>query len=533
MLPTLPQFDADRTSRDERLSRIRSELPYAWDRPEGVATAADVPLRHGVPPGVIARAAAIGAELAANRVAARLRTRTLDEDAPSDPAFCDDVFVTIDPPPIARLGHDPSSAARAFAWQRVAGANPFMIERVAAPLARVPGARDAPLPIDPEDSLARAADEGRVFLADWSAYLAGIPAGAGRFVPAPIALFVRPRGHRALASAAIQRDPSDPSSLVTPADGPAWREAVRCAQIADCNVLESFFHLGRGHFLLEAFAMATERQLSERHPIHVLLDPHFHGTLGINQAARDKLVVPGGELEELMSPSLEGSLTLVRRAVQTWDLTRDDLEGDLRARGVDDPEILPEYPYRDDAREVRAAIDEWVLAYVSVAYPDDEVLRADPEITGWFRELRARDGGRLAGLPEDLPDRAALARLLSFVLHAASVFHAAVNYTQEDFMSWVPNMPAAAYGSPASPRWPSRGRILQQVTFMTQQSRIRDNRLGDYPSGHFRDDRVRPLLENFQRRLLDASHRIAGRQHGRFLSYPYLDPARLTASIHI
>ncbi len=533
MLPTLPQFDADRGSRDERLARARSELPYAWDRPEGVATAAEIPLRCSVPPGVIARAAALGAELAANRVAARLRTRTLDEDAPGDEDFCDALYVTLDPPPLARMARDAHTQNRVFAWQRVAGANPFMLARERRPLERIPRAADGPLPLDPGDSLERAAEEGRVFLADWSAYLKGIPAGAGRFVPTPLALFVRPRGRSALESAVIQPIASDPTRVVTPADGPAWRAAVQCVQVADCNVVESYFHLGRGHFLLEAFAMATERQLSARHPVHVLLDPHFHGTLGINQAARNQLVVPGGELESLMTPSLEGSLSLVRRAVREWSLARDDLEGDLKARGVDDPEALPEYPYRDDAREVRAILDEWVLGYVSIAYPDDDALRADPELHAWHRELRAREGGRLAGLPEALPDRAALARLLSFVLHAASVFHAAVNYAQEDFMGWVPNMPAASYVEPPSAALPSRGKILQQVGFMTQQSRIRDNRLGDYPPGHFRDDRVQPLLEHFQRRLLDASHRIAGRQHGRFLPYPYLDPSRLTASVHV
>jgi arachidonate 15-lipoxygenase len=314
-------------------------------------------------------------------------------------------------------------------------------------------------------------------------------------------------------------------------------------QVADANVEESFQHLGRAHFLIEAFAMATERQLSTRHPLYVLLAPHFHGTLAINDAARDKLVVKGGQLDELLAPTLAGSLDLVRRGLASFDLASATFAGDLRARGLD-ATALPDHPFRDDGALIQAAIDAWVTDYLALSYDGDASVAADPELAAFVRELRASDGGRLSGVPERIETLAAVHELISFVLFTTSAHHAALNYTQADFMGWAPNMPTAAFapvptttGGDRDLAWskvlPPHGLASSQLEFMWQQSQIRDDRLGQYPSGHFTDPRVAPILARFQAALDAADAVIAERDTQRLLPYPYLRPSLLTASIHI
>ena len=130
------------------------------------------------------------------------------------------------------------------------------------------------------------------------------------------------------------------------------------------------------------------------------------------------------------------------------------------------------------------------------------------------------------------------------MIFTTSAHHAALNYTQGDFMGWTPNMPTAAFAPPPTASggdrdaaWsralPAHGLASAQLEFMWQQSQIRDDRLGHYPAGQFADPRVAPLLARFRTALDAAETEIAERETTRLLPYPYLRPSLLTASIHI
>ena len=556
MLPCLPSLDSDPSGRTQALAASQSDLVYVWDRPLGVAMAQSLPKRLHYSAGVVAQVAAATVALKANSAVHRLKHGAIESTEPSSAQSATELYCTISLPPIA---HELNSAGdgdgdrakagqsviadRLFAWQRLAGCNPHVIAQVKEQ--SLPGgfALSAELyaSVIEGDSLAKALTEGRLFVADYS-MLATCTAGTGRTVTAPTALFVRPVDKTELCPVAIRLDVSD-DTVVTPLDKTRWLAARMSVQIADANVQESFFHLGRGHFLAEAFALATERQLSSRHPLYLLLSPHFDGTLPINQAARDQLIVAGGQLEELMNPSLDSSLALVHNALTSFSYDTHELRSDLRRRGLDSKDVLPEFAYRDDAVLVCEAIERWVQTYVSIAYSDELQVTQDTELRGWLEELRSPNGGRLAGLPESIATRTELARLLALIVFTTSVFHASVNYTQADFMGWTPNQPTGMYGSPQGPfasddeafqaLLPPLAISEKQLAFMWQQSQVRDNVLGQYPREHFQDSRVLPALERFQYDLLVAQHTIESRQARRPLPYPYLSPATLTASIHI
>ena len=62
--------------------------------------------------------------------------------------------------------------------------------------------------------------------------------------------------------------------------------------------------------------------------------------------------------------------------------------------------------------------------------------------------------------------------------------------------------------------------------------RLRVNRQGHYPEGHFRDLRVAPLVAEFQARLDAIEAEITRRNANRPLPYRYLLPSMQTLGIN-
>jgi len=209
-----------------------------------------------------------------------------------------EMFTLLDPPWFAR-STEGALDDDTFAWLRVAGPNPLVIEGITHVDAGFPvtEAHYREAMRDAEDARARAGAEGRLYLADY-ALLSGMASGVApypKFSAAPKALFARSRGEgaRRLKPVAIQcgQDAKE-FEIFTPADGEGWRKAKLIVQSADGNHHELVSHLGRTHLLLGPFVMCTHRQLDGAHPISRLLLPHFEGTLSINDAARTGMLGP-------------------------------------------------------------------------------------------------------------------------------------------------------------------------------------------------------------------------------------------------
>jgi len=514
--------------------------------------AAELPRGEGYSPAVVASGVTLGAATKANRAASRLAHPSLLDAGPSRDALasCRALFATLEAPALASVDPASARADAAFAWQRVGGANPLQLEGVDRLPDHFPVTEgDFAAAGAGGDTLAAALAEGRLYLASYR-LLAGIPAGKGagaaKYLEAPLALFAH-RAGSGLRPVAIQcaPEPGPRAPILTPRDGVAWQMARAAVQIADCNVQEIFFHLGRAHFLVEAFALAAARQLAPAHPLAVLLAPHFEGTLAINDGARTTLCAAGGQLEALLAPTREASLALARRGIETFRLEDALLPADLRRRRVDDPSRLGDYPYRDDALLVWAALAAFVGDYLTLYYRDDAAVGSDPELRAWTEEIHGDDGGRVRGFPARLETVAQLTSAITWLVFTTSAQHAALNYSQFEMMGYAPNMAAAGY-APAPGRDPSLdaraawARLLpspalaaDQLDFFYQQSMVRQSELGRYRPGHFLDPRVAPLLVRLTRQLGAAESTIADRNVARFMPYPWLLPSRIPASIHI
>ncbi|PZO42668.1 MAG: lipoxygenase [Pseudanabaena frigida] len=440
-----------------------------------------------------------------------------------------------------------------FARLRVAGFNPLVIQRITALDARFPLTEAQFQKVLPNDSLAVAGAEGRLYLADYAeleAIVGGtFPTGEQKYINAPLALFAIPQGEKSLTPIAIQlgQDPNThPIFLHQVGDEPNWLIAKTVVQIADANHHQLISHLGRTHLFVEPFVIATNRQLASNHPLYILLKPHFQGTLAINDAAQSKLVSAGGGVDSLLAGTIESARAVSVHGVKTYKFEDALLPKALKKRGVDDPNLLPDYPYRDDALLVWEAIATWVKNYLSIYYFNDEDVIRDTELQAWAKEIIANDGGRATSFGENGQIRTLsyLADALTAVIFTGSAQHAAVNFPQGDLIVYTPAIPLAGY-TPA----PTQTTGATEADFFSLLPPIEQAKgqlkltyilgsvyyttLGEYGDGYFTDDRIEKPLRDFQDNLKAIESEIKSRNEKRVADYNYLKPSRIPQSINI
>ena len=470
-------------------------------------------------------------------------------------------FSTIELPAIADYFHEDEC----FAYFRVAGPNPIMLERVRA-IDEGQLSQKFPVTNDHfqsvmghDDSLENAVAEGRLYLLDY-AILEGALNGTypdyQKYIDAPIALFAVPSEsaeNRNLKPVAIQcqQMPSSTNPIFTPpadenAEGRyAWEMAKRSVQVADSNFHEAVTHLGRTHLFMSPFVMATHRQLPKKHPIHQLLAPHFEGTLSINHGAHTMLIAPKGGVDATLAATIDCARALAATGVKTYGFNQAMLPNQLKSHGLDDALSLPVYPYRDDALLLWDAIQDWVNDYVHHYYRSDDDVKNDASLQAWVNELQAFEGGRVQdfGIDGKVETVDYLIQALTLLIFTASAQHAAVNFPQGDLMVYTPAMPLAGY-SPAPThvgmthdeslqQLPPLHQSLEQLELTYLLGQIYHGQLGHYGQQYFADESLQNHLKRFQMRLEEIEQIIEERNESRPYPYSYLKPSRIPQSINI
>lgn len=449
-----------------------------------------------------------------------------------------------------------------FAYLRIAGPNPTMLERVRTLFGDILSQK---FPVTNEhyqavmgtdDSLAQAFEEGRLYIADY-AMLAGAingtyPGTHPKYIEAPQALFAVPHAgseSRNLQPIAIQCGQVPGAPIVQPstheAERYAWEMAKAVVQVADSNYHEAVTHLGRTHLFIGPFVIATHRQLLPEHPLSVLLRPHFEGTLNINDGAQSLLMAPKGGVDTNLAATIDCARATAVAGLQSYGFNSAMLPQQLEQRGVADPETFPVYPYRDDALLLWDAIKDWVTAYLKLHYQDDVAVQQDQALQNWAAELVAFDGGRVVDFGEDgqIKTLTYLIDAVTLIMFTASAQHAAVNFPQGDVMTYAPAMPLAGY-TPAHPHTTaSKAEYFEQLPPLHQAQgqmeltyllgQVYHTVLGQYCPGWFTDERVQAPLRDFQDRLVEIEDAIATRNQTRPYPYSYLKPSKIPQSINI
>ena len=474
----------------------------------------------------------------------------------------DALFVTIGKPAIAQQLHDNDT----FAYMRVGGPNPMLIKQVLVLPAKFP-LSDAQYrqAMGSDDSLLEAAGSGRLYLLDYEGLGDIAPmgpvnkplTGAG-YGYAPIALFARSKSGRSLVPVAIQcgQDPSLSPIFVRVDDATdaaaywAWQSAKTAVQVADFNYHEMFVHLGRTHLMSEAFAMATQRQLAVAHPLSRLLAPHLEGAMFINEAATLIIMAPLTTGDVILAAPIETLQRGCGRDRLAYDFYDNMLPNDLRARGVDNVDQLPDYPYRDDALLIWNAINQWVGEYVAVYYANDGDVTGDYELGAWATELAL--SGKIKGF-RAITTRSQLVSVVTAIIFNASAQHAAVNFPQSSIMTYAP-FSAGTGGAPApagaagqtqaswSQLLPSRLAAQEQILLFHILGGVYYRALGEYRDNAFPylpvllDPAIASPggpLDRFRSSLAGIEDLIRQRNVARSRPYEYLLPSRIPSSTNI
>ncbi|XP_078284639.1 polyunsaturated fatty acid 5-lipoxygenase-like isoform X2 [Rhinoraja longicauda] len=442
-----------------------------------------------------------------------------------------------------------------FGYQFLNGFNPVIFEKCNKLPDKFPVTNEmVKICLERNLTLEEEIKEGNIYLADYK-IMDGVPANATdpctiQYLSAPICLLYNNSRNR-LVPIAIQlkQEPGPENPIFLPTDAKYdWLLAKIWVRSSDFQVHQTVTHLLRTHFISEVFGIAMYRQLPAVHPLFKLLVPHVRFTIAVNTKAREQLICENGLFDKANSSGGGGHIRLVQRGMEDLTFKSLSFPEAIKMRGVESRESLPYYHYRDDSLKVWDAVVGFVTDVVNIYYVDDEAVQTDTELQAFVEDvfvhgLSADDS---SGFPESVTTIQKVTEYLTMIIFTASCQHAAVNFGQYDWCSWIPNTPSTMRRPPPSEKGtvdmqyimeslPDRGRSSWHLAAVWALSQYQDNELflGMFPDEHFIEQPVKEAMEKFQTNLQEISRLIAERDKDKKLPYYYASPNRIPNSVAV
>ena len=456
--PSLPQNELNPTKRNENLNYQRQIYDYDYKYLDPLALLKELPAVENFSGQYIAERLLKTDEIVLNMLSAKAKSFL---DPLDDLQDYEDLFTLLPLPEVAKVYQTNDS----FAEQRLSGSNPLVIRLLdkndprSQILEQIPSFEAA---FEPLFKVLEELESGNIYVTDYTGndvnYLGpklvqgGSHEKGQKYLPKPLAFFWWRRtgigNNGKLVPIAIQLDASTNGRVYSPFEQNPfdWLFAKICVQIADGNHHEMNSHLCRTHFVMEPIAVGTARQLSENHPLNLLLKPHFLFMLANNHLGQQRLINLNGPVDQLLAGNLKESMELVKDAYNRWNIKEFAFPTEIKNRRMDDTERLPHYPYRDDGMLVWKAIYDFVSDYLNYFYSSPEDIIGDPELQAWAFELSDQTkGGKVKGMPTNFTDIQELIEIVTTVIFICGPQHSAVNFAQYEYMTFAANMPLAAY----------------------------------------------------------------------------------------
>ncbi|XP_026134668.1 arachidonate 5-lipoxygenase-like [Carassius auratus] len=396
--------------------------------------------------------------------------------------------------------------------------------------------------------------EGNIFIADYE-LLDGVTPNATdpctlQYLAAPICLLYK-NSQNKIMPIAIQlgQSPGEDNPIFVPTDDEHdWLLAKIWVRSSDFHVHQTVTHLLRTHLISEVFGIAMFRQLPAVHPVFKLLLPHIRFTIAINTKAREQLICECGLFDKANGTGGGGHVELVQRSMKTFTYRSLCFPEAIKARGMDSREELPYYFYRDDGCSVWEAVKSFVTDVVNIYYEKDETVQEDEEIQAFVKDVCSfgMQDCDYCEFPKTLQTKEQLVEYLTIVIFTASAQHAAVNFGQFDWCSWIPNSPPTMRKPPPTKKGevdlkyiveslPDRGRSCWHLGAVWALSQFQENELflGMYPDEHFIEKPVKDAIVKFGKNLAEVTKVIKNRNDGKRLPYYYLSPDRIPNSVAV
>jgi len=545
MQPYLPQNDPNPSARENWLRKNQEDYEFDHDFLAPIPILKSVPKQEYFSAEYTAKRLASMANLPANMLAAKAKNffdplDTLEEY---------EEFLSFLPKPNLLKNYRTDSF---FAEQRLSGANAIATRRLdELPDDLVINNSHFQGVLGTDYDLETALKEGRLYFLDYP-LLENIKGGNSenvqKYLPKARGLFYWQTNDLAVGGSLLpvaielKSELGNNKLIYTPQDSPLdWFFAKLCLQVAEGNHQELGTHFSYTHAVMAPFAIVTARQLGENHPLALLLKPHFQFMLFDNDLGKTQFLQPGGPVDRFMAGTLEESLTFVAQTYQTWSIQDFVFPTYIKNRKMDNRDLLPHYPFRDDGLLVWQAVEDFVANYVKLYYKTAEDISEDYELQNWARRLAAEDGGRVKGMPEKIENIEQLIEILTVVIFTCGPLHSALNFPQYEYMAFVPNMSYAAYHPVPEAKGIDMETILKflppfkqaadQVFWTVVLTSFHYDKLGYYDE-EFTDPLAQELVVQFQQNLADIERQIDIKNQIRPVPYQYFKPTEIINSIN-
>ncbi|KAI4878771.1 hypothetical protein NFI96_028771 [Prochilodus magdalenae] len=438
-----------------------------------------------------------------------------------------------------------------FGYQCLNGCNPLLIRQIRSlppNLAVTPEMLRDFLPVG--SSLEHELERGAIFLLDYE-ILDQLPAnvinGKQTYLAAPLCLLhYNQHGEMKPIAIQLQKTAGPQNPVFLPSDPePDWLLAKMWVRNSDFQVHQLLSHFLCTHMIGEVCCIATLRTLPEVHPLHQLLMPHVKTCLQINIQARNSLLAPNGVFDKAIGCGLKAAPLLLARGTDQLRYSSLCVPDDLKARGLDK---LANCYYAQDALRVWNALYRFVESWVDLYYCRDQDVQQDCELQSWIQEIFTE--GLLSfshtGFPKSFQTTAELCKFVTMLIFTSSALHAAVNFSQVDFVLWIPNCPAAMSRPPPQ----GKGSVTEEellsflpdinstcsvltILLLLSQPAADYVPLCCYREPYFSSGTVCKLVETVQKELKAIAEDIAKRNSTLELPYPYLSPNNIENSVAI
>ena len=316
--------------------------------------------------------------------------------------------------------------------------------------------------------------------------------------------------------------------------------------------------------------MATIRCLPDAHPINKILLPHFRYTMAINTRARATLINPGGIIDQIFAIGGAGKDEVFKKISQEYSIDWTNIKRSVAERGVDNPDQLPGYYYRDDGLKIFTAFEEYVRDVVDLFYSSDEDVKSDTELQAWAEDVHTNafpgyyGASAGHGFPKEIVSKDVLVERCTVIIFTGSVQHASINFGQYSIYGYIPNAPFSARKPPPTKKGADYQHLLDtlpdektaklsmNITYTLSQYSSDEVRfilircwvcidldslmqiyLGDFPYKRFTETNVQRYIERLQKKLEGISGEIKVRNEGLDVPYTYMLPKNVPNSITI
>ncbi|KAH0618179.1 hypothetical protein JD844_017171, partial [Phrynosoma platyrhinos] len=453
-----------------------------------------------------------------------------------------------------------------FGYQFLNGCNPVLIRKCTELPKKFPVTTEmVECSLERNLTLEEEIKQGNIFIVDYE-LLDGIDVNKRdpctiQYLAAPICLLYRNLEKKIVPIAIqINQDPKPDNPIFLPSDAKYdWLLAKIWVRSSDFHIHQTVTHLLRTHLISEVFAVAVFRQLPSVHPLYKLLIPHVRFTIAINTKAREQLICEYGLFDKANATGGGGHVQMVQRAMKQLTYSSLCFPEEIRARHMESYEDIPYYYYRDDGLKVWEAIRSFVTDVVNIYYENEERVCEDMELQAFVKDIYiyGMRGNKASGFPKTIKTREKLSEYLTVVMFTTSAQHAAVNFGQYDWCSWIPNAPPTMRCPPPTKKGnvtieyiidslPDRGRSCWHLGAVWALSQFQENEaapyapryviqvfLGMYPDEHFIEKPVKEAMKKFRKNLDDITSYITERNRNKKLPYYYLSPDRIPNSVAI